>query len=220
MLKSNYVIISIYPIKAETMNEQTAQLDAEELLHFAIQASQNKENEKAVLYLKQAIFQQPENARLHYLLGAQHADIGMYDQAIEDLSKAVELNPELETAHFQLGLLYASSARIAEAEKAWQPLEDLDEANPLLLFKTGLLQLANDQFKDAKINLQKGIEQNNSNPGLNTDMQNILDQVNQISSDIAAEPTSKSTDKSDENTQAISGNHIFLSAYSKRGEQE
>lgn len=201
------------------MNENATQLDAEELLHFAIRASQNKQNEKAILYLKHAITQAPDNAKLHYFLGAQHAEIGMYDRAVEEMSKAVEIDPSLETAHFQLGLLHATSTRVSEAEQAWQALDRLGETHPLYLFKTGLLHLTRDEFDAARSHLAKGIELNQLNPELNRDMLRILNDIEKVAPQDGS--TAKATDSSPEThseeqaTPSTGGNHIFLSAYNK-----
>ncbi|MCW8931135.1 MAG: tetratricopeptide repeat protein [Gammaproteobacteria bacterium] len=194
------------------MTETPLQLDADELLHFAIRASQNNESEKAILYLKHAIQQDPENAKLHYFLGAQHAEIGMYDRAIKEITKAIELEPTLDMARFQLGLLYATSANIDEAKQAWATFDELDKEHPLYLFKTGLLHLANNEFSDAESNLKKGIELNSFNPDLNADMQRILNELQQQNTvNTNTENNNLDADETEENK--ASGNHIFLSAY-------
>jgi tetratricopeptide (TPR) repeat protein len=206
------------------MIDNATQLDAEELLHFAIRASQQKQNEKAILYLKHALTQEPDNARLHYFLGAQHAEIGMYDRAVEEMSRAVEIDPDLDTAHFQLGLLHATSARIPEAEQTWEALDKLGEEHPLVLFKSGLLHLARDEFDSARALLTKGIESNHFNVDLNRDMQRILDSIDQVAADNAtdtpASPQAIGTVSPEESQKATGGNHIFLSAYNKDEEDE
>jgi len=199
------------------MNESSTQLDSDELLHFAIKASQNKDNEKAILYLKHALQQDPENAKLHYFLGAQHAEIGMFDRAIDEMAAAVKLDSSLETAHFQLGLLYATSSRITEAKDAWAPLDKLGEKNPLFIFKTGLLHLANDEFESASDLLTKGIQLNKANPDLNNDMQRILDSIAEVTKNISPANETDPVDKSDESK---SGNHVFLSAYNTDDEDQ
>lgn len=201
------------------MNDQKPQLDADELLHFAVQASQNQQNEKAILYLKHALQQAPDNAKLHYFLGAEHAAIGMMDRAIEEMSHAVKLAPELETAHFQLGLLYATSAQIEQADKAWRALDKLGENNPLYLFKTGLLQLADDDFENATENLSRGISVNHANPDLNTDMQRILEGISQTANTVSDALKGESLAEPGEIPGKTSSNHVFLSAYHLDGDE-
>ena len=101
----------------------TSQLDDSELLHLAIRASQNNRHDDAIGFLKQALELAPGNAKVHYMLGAEHAEIGLYDRAADEIAKAVELDPGLVTAQFQLGLLHMTSGRITEAENVWKPLE-------------------------------------------------------------------------------------------------
>src|SRR5258708_1433265 len=116
---------------------------------------------------------------MHYLLGAEHAQIGLYDRAVEEIAKAVELDPKLTTARFQLGLLHLTSGRVEQAERAWAALEDLESGNALRLFKTGLLHLARDEFAECASYLTKGIAANKENPTLNKDMQQVLSSIEQ-----------------------------------------
>lgn len=196
------------------MTSPTTMLDADELLHFAIKASRSNENEKAILYLKHALALSPDNAKIHYFLGAQHAEIGMFDRAIVDMSKAVSIDPSLDTAYFQLGLLYATSGRIAEATTAWKALNKLNDKHPLYLFKTGLLHLAKDEFAEAQACLTQGIELNKINMDLNKDMQKILDSTEKLVA--ASTPATSSKTES----KAAAGNHILLSAYGEEDESE
>ena len=107
------------------MDLQTEDLDAEELLHLAIQASQADRHDQAITYLKRAQAKAPENANIAYFLGAEHAQIGLYQRAMEEMAQALELNPALHTARFQLGLLYLTSGLAAPATEALGPLTAL-----------------------------------------------------------------------------------------------
>ena len=189
-------------------------LDADELLHFAIKASRSNENEKAILYLKHALALDPANAKIHYFLGAQHAEIGMYDRAIADMSKAVSIDSSLDTAHFQLGLLYATSGRIAEAASAWKALDKLGEKHALYLFKSGLIHLASDEFAEAQKYLTQGIELNKANPDLNKDMLKILHNVQTA----IENATPARTDGG--GTKSTGGNNIFLAAYNNEEDED
>jgi Flp pilus assembly protein TadD len=93
------------------------------------------------------------------------------------MAKAVELDPSLVTAHFQLGLLYITSGRVAEAEAAWRPLDKLGTDHFLHLFKSGMLHLVRDQFKESADCLERGIKANNFNEALNNDMRRVLRDV-------------------------------------------
>jgi len=183
-----------------------SKLDSEELLHLALRESENDQHEKAIELLKRALEIDPKNANIFYMLGAEHAQIGLYDRAAEEMQKAVALDPQLHTAHFQLGLLHLTSGRVSEAEIAWSPLDKLGERHPFYLFKTGMLKLANDDFHESCELIMKGMSLNDFNQPLNNDMQKVLDQIYSMHPDL--KPT---TDSSDLGTD--SSRRAFLSAY-------
>lgn len=178
-------------------------LDHEELLHLAILASRENRHEEAIRHLKAALEIAGDNARIHYFLGAEHAQIGMHERAILDMSKAVALDPTLHTAHFQLGLLHLTFGRTNEAYGAWQSLDALEKEHPLFLFKTGLLALAADDFPACKLNLEKGIAKNSLSEALNQDMRQILQKIDDGKEGGSAEGR--------DNSQ-----HVFLNAYTDK----
>jgi tetratricopeptide (TPR) repeat protein len=161
---------------SELLMEKPAleRLDAEELLQLALRATAANSHEESITYLKRAMALKPDEGRLHYMLAAEHAQMGLYDRAAEEMAKAVELDPSLVTAHFQLGLLHITSGRVEKAEAAWQPLDKLGKDHFLHLFKTGMLHLVRDEFKESASCLERGIEANNFNEALNNDMRRIL----------------------------------------------
>jgi tetratricopeptide (TPR) repeat protein len=189
------------------MENSATRLDADELLHLALDASNKDNPESAITYLKRALDLEPADARVHYLLGAEHAQIGMYDKAAEEMAHAVSLNPQLYTAHFQLGLLHLTSGRTEEALHAWTALDALDENNFLFIFKCGLSHLIRDEFQACIECLERGIAANTVNPALNNDMLRVISEVRVR---IAALPAagheigSSATDI---------GHHVFISAY-------
>jgi len=197
----------------------TAKLDADELLHLSMRASKENRHEDAIGYLKQALELAPKNGKIHYMLGAEHAEIGLYERAAEEMAKAVALDPNLVTAHFQLGLLHITSARVAEAEAAWKPLDKLGPNNPLFLFKSGLLHLARDEFDECAAALEKGIGLNRANEPLNNDMRRVL---NDVRSKLGT-PAPKGEDKIDAKTPASGKKvpkHVAISAYRENKEDK
>jgi tetratricopeptide (TPR) repeat protein len=182
----------------------TGLLDSEELLHLAIEASNKDDIEKSITLLKQALEVNPANAKAQYMLGAMHAQIGLYDRALEDMQKAVKSEPGLDTAHFQIGLLYITSGNVAAAEQAWSALDRLGEKNALFLFKRGILKLAQDQFEECIEDLQLGIRLNTLNKALNKDMQMLITQ---------AQEAIKTGKPNDNKGQVQEANHVFLSVY-------
>ena len=159
------------------MNTQDSLLDTDELLHLAINASESNNVDNAIKYLKEAVQLSPDNGKVHFLLGAMHAEIGLYDRAIADMASAIKYEPSLYTAVFQLGLLYMTQGNLSDAEKTWEGLDELGDTNYLYLFKTGLLMLSNNDFENAIEYLDKGISVNKENMPLNKDMLRVLTQT-------------------------------------------
>lgn len=156
------------------MNPDTG-LDPQELKFLAIQASRGEQPEQALVYLKRAIRTAPNDGELYYLLAAEHAQLGMYDRAAEEMEHALVLAPDMHTARLQLGLLYLTQANVEASARTLEPLVALEADNSFHLFSTGLVHLMNDRFPACRTALTKGIERNVHNDALNADMQKILD---------------------------------------------
>ncbi len=187
------------------MDLQTADLDVDELLQLAIQASQGDRHDQAITYLKRAIEKNPENANVVYFLAAEHAQIGLYERAMEGMERALQIDPALHTARFQLGLLYLTSAQVEPAVATLEPLTQLGEDNYFSRFSLGLGHLIRDEFADCKRMLERGIELNQSNAPLNNDMLKIIEAIKDKVDD--TQPPA-GDDKS-------SGGNLWLSAYQK-----
>jgi tetratricopeptide (TPR) repeat protein len=197
------------------MNINTTMLDSEELLYLAIRASAQNQHEQAISHLKQAIEKEPDSAKLYYMLGAEHAEIGLYDRAIEEITKATKIDPKLDTAHFQLGLLYVTSGDIQKAIEAWKPLDQLGENNFLYLFKTGLTHLANNEFDSCARVMERGISLNQANEALNNDMRRVLKEVEATLKD-----RENQSDQGKSATKSSRTNNVLLSAYKKENEDK
>jgi tetratricopeptide (TPR) repeat protein len=190
------------------MNLQThPELDDEELLHLAIEASQAGRHGDAIQYLKEAAAKSEGNAKVRFLLGAEHAQIGLFDRAVEDMTAALRLDPELVPARFQLGLLHLVRGKPVEAVATWKPLDSLPDADPYLHFKRGLEALARDDFARCRESLTRGLALNRSNPALNRDMQRMLDEV-------TARETAPARGAS-QPASAEESPHVLLAAYTR-----
>jgi tetratricopeptide (TPR) repeat protein len=151
-----------------------ADLDESELLHLALHAMRAERHDEATRLLKRARENFPRSARALYLLGAEHAQMGLLDRAVSEMAEAVQLDPGLAAAHFQLGLLHATAGRAREAEAAWTPLDQLPADDPLRTFKSALLHLLHDEFAQSIAELKAGIARNQLNEALNDDMRRLL----------------------------------------------
>ena len=184
-------------------------LDADELFHLALKASEIGDHDKAINYLKESIEQDP-TPRAYYILAAEHTEIGMMQRAIEGMEKAVSLDPQLWTAHLQLGLLYLTQNLPDEAVNCWKALEQLPEDDALFCFGEGLVALVDEDVETCISCLKKGIALNISNPALNGDMEKIISNINaRLNS-----PDEKDSEEQDEKAeQGESKRHLFLSNY-------
>lgn len=156
---------------------ETQDITNEEYLHLAMEAIQRSDHGGALSYLKKGSDLFPADGRLAYLLGAEHAQIGLYDEAESEMSRAVALDPSLYMACFQLGLLQMTRAKTEQARASWQGLDALPEGHALRLFRDGVLALAMDQFDDARNYLRAGLAANDFSQDLNRDMEGLLGKV-------------------------------------------
>jgi tetratricopeptide (TPR) repeat protein len=154
-----------------------SQLDHDELFARVMQAVRAHNHSEAFSLLKYALEQHPEDARWHYLLGAEYAQIGLYDRALAMMKQALDRDPTLSIAWFQVGLLQLSQGQPEQAIATWQTLERLDELAPLRLFSKGLRHLINDEYSACRACLKRGIALNQTVPTLNNDMQKIMEQM-------------------------------------------
>ncbi|WP_215796538.1 tetratricopeptide repeat protein [Paludibacterium paludis] len=156
-------------------------LDADEIFQLALNLVSDNQHAEAIALLKDGATRYRSDARLHYLLGAEYAQIGLYDRAAESLETAAALDPSLHMAVFQLGLLRLTQGQPDKAISAWKGLDGLEDTSALPHFRKGLEHLIADEFDACRDSLKKGMEINTALPALNHDMQQILDRVDAAS---------------------------------------
>jgi tetratricopeptide (TPR) repeat protein len=152
-------------------------LDADELLHLALEASRMGRTEEAIVTLKRALEIAPNDARAHYVLGSLYTQIRMMDRAVKHLQNAIVFDPTLESAHFQLGWIYWNAGQADAAADAWKVFDKLGKEHPLYLFKTGLMHLSKNEFAECEKFLRQGLAINTTHVQLNQDMAMLLKQV-------------------------------------------
>ena len=152
-------------------------LDQAELLQLALNASAADDSGTAIAYLKEAVSRPDGTSVAHYVLGAEYAQIKMYDRAVGEMEAALALDPALSIARLQLGLLWLTGGAAEQALAVFGPLAELPEGDPLRLFGEGLSRLARDEFDDARALLVAGIAANSTNLPLNADMQRMIEAI-------------------------------------------
>jgi tetratricopeptide (TPR) repeat protein len=123
----------------------------------------------------------PDDHRILLLLAGVQAQAQKFDCAEATYIDILRTSPHYAIARFQLGLLQFTSSRPAAAFATWKPLDQLDENDPLWLFKRAFEYLAQDQFAAAVHYLRQGIACNSSNPPLNEDMRLLLARISETS---------------------------------------
>jgi tetratricopeptide (TPR) repeat protein len=189
------------------MNPALSLLDQAELIQFAMAASRENNGAVAMGYLKEAASRADATGVAHYLLGAEYAQVGMYDRAVESMEAALALDPTLATARLQLGLLWLTGGAAEKAAAVFQPLEELPEDQALHLFGKGLGLLCQDRLADALDCLEAGIARNVDNLPLNGDMQLLSERIRTA---LAEAPPAPEGEAESANADL---RHLFLSAY-------
>ncbi|RZU38489.1 tetratricopeptide repeat protein [Fluviicoccus keumensis] len=187
-------------------------LDAGEYFHLALHAVRQNDHHAALQYLKQVLALEPDNAAAHYLMAAEHAELGLFDRAIQGMEEALALRPDLEIARFQLGLLHLQGNRTQQASTAFQALESMATDSALLAFARAYLALISDLPAEAVPWLEQGIAQCDNNPSLKADMNRVLDSVRQKLEPAPAESLTTSPENTDPE-KGLPASVLFLGAY-------
>lgn len=188
-------------------------LDADELFQLAVAAIQNQQQEQSLSLLKRAVSLEPKHSKAVYLLGALHAQLGLYERAIEEISHALEQDPELQVARFQLGLLYLLSNQKDNAKKTWLKLAQLGQQHYFYWFQLGLLKIAEEDIQNGIDYLEKGMTLNQQNLALNKDMSQAIQSAKSKMDQNS--PSQKALNAVKPSNEAVISPNLFLSAYFK-----
>lgn len=155
------------------MNEADEPSDVDGLMQRALHATSRDEIESAIGHLKGVLEIDPGHAKATYLIGALHAQIGLFDRASEEMRRAVEIDPGMSPAHLHLGVMHVRAGRYEEARAAWEPLDTLGQDDPVFLFKQALIHFMEGRLARCILDIDSGIARNSANPSLNDDMSGI-----------------------------------------------
>ncbi len=184
-------------------------LDQDELFQLARNASAAGDSPTSIAYLKEAVARPNATSRAHYLLGAEYAQIGMYERAVDAMESALALDPSLSIARMQLGMLWLTAGDVVRAESTLAPLGALAADDALRQFGAGLCHLIHDRSDAAVACIEAGIALNTAMAPLNDDMQLILETLARLRA-----PAVQSVDAHSAAAPAgEDSQHILLSAY-------
>lgn len=185
-------------------------LDQAELLQLALNASAADDSGTAIAYLKEAVSRPDATSAAHYILGAEYAQIKMYERAAGELEAALALDPALAIARLQLGLLWLTGGNGDQAQLVLGPLAELPETDALRMFGAALCHLANDELGQARELLLAGIAANTQNAPLNGDMQRMIEQIDLSNAPVATEEAAPAAEPE---VVAEDAHRLLLSAY-------
>lgn len=148
-----------------------------ERLLQALAASASGDTGAAIDLFRRATDEEPGSPLPPFLLGAELAQLGRIEEAIQAYAAATLLAPTFHIARYQMGLLQFTSGHAALALVSWQPILALPENQPLRAFVLGFAALANDQFADAIAHFRAGQALNHDNAPLNSDIQLVVDRI-------------------------------------------
>jgi len=190
-------------------------LDQAELFQLARNASAADDSASAIAYLKEAVSRADATAPAHYLLGAEYAQIGMYERAADEMESALALDPALSIARVQLGLLWLGQNAPDRADAVLAPLDELAAGDALRHIGAGLRHLIKDEFDDATARLEQGMALNTTNAPLNGDMRRIVDEIARVRAGGAPANPSPAAPGAAAQAPAAAEDapHILLSAY-------
>ncbi len=143
----------------------------------AIAAMQSKGATEPLTILTPALAQFPQDGLLLFLHASELAELGQYEQALEQFAQSIFNEPTLHIARFQLSLLAATLERFDLLEQHLPVLMELGESHYLGLFANALAAVFAGELERAASLLQAGIASNQENPALNHDMQQMLGRI-------------------------------------------
>lgn len=148
--------------------------DSEENFFLALNAISEGAHDRAINHLKDIKFGD-YYSRAQYLLGAEYAEIGMYDRAKQFFQAAISEKSVGELAVLQKGLLHVFLGENEDAQFCLRTLvESADEQKSLYWFAKGITLSLEAKNLQAIDSLTKGIELNQTNEPLNQDMRKLI----------------------------------------------
>ncbi|MEN6320445.1 MAG: protein kinase [Syntrophaceae bacterium] len=131
---------------SESQKTQESLAKAKELQEQALQLV-DKEPQKALPLLLEALKLDPGSVQSYFQLGRTYMKLKDYSKAIESYEKAAELDPKLSDIYFNLGFAYAMNKNYVKAEEMYGRVVNMGSQYP----DEALFNLAVIQEKQGKI---------------------------------------------------------------------
>jgi Flp pilus assembly protein TadD len=153
-----------------------SKLDSDELFQLSLAAMNAARDAEATGLLKVLLEREPRHAYGHYLLAAQHAQLGLMDRAEAGFRIATTLAPtDFPMPRFQLGQLLVLKGAADEAREMLTPLTQGSDS--LAAYAAALSDLTVEDVPSAIQHLQQGLDMPQTIPALEQDMARLLQQL-------------------------------------------
>lgn len=184
--------------------------DIEEAYYLALNAIDNKNHEAAIRLLKQ-IETGPYEDNARFLLGAEYAEIGMYQRAAECFESVLEKKPELTIARFQKGLVHLKLGDDKSAKNEFELIDSKENSDYLIEYSLGLQALIDQDIEKFLSFVDNGNRLNKENEALKKNMTSLYEKVKgQGAGDNFA---TENTQEKDEDSDLEASKKFLLSKY-------
>lgn len=182
----------------------------DELVAFSVSSIDKNDYVNALAYAKRALALNKTSEQVRFLLASIHAQLGLKDKAVDELTELCNSGCTIPEAYFQLGLIYFLSGDIDSADRSWSKLDQGNNRSEYLVaFKNGLLSFEHGKNKEAIHHIDKGISIS-TNLSLVNDMSRIRDIAkSKLSDDKSTELGENLAEKEISKSQS----HLFVNAY-------
>jgi len=119
-----------------------------------------KNYSESIVYLEQAVSENPDSPVANQMLGLSNFQIGDYQLSADYLEKAKQLDPEIKDIQLELGNSYIQLNRYAEAEKELGEFLTSNPQSGIGNYYLGYAQLLNGNYKQSIESFNKAIELN------------------------------------------------------------
>lgn len=210
--KANEELRSFEHQKEETVNEDIASVKANQ----ANESMRTGDPQHAVDLYREAIADDPKNARTYYNLALALDRLGDTQAEREALEKAATLNASLSAVHNQLGFLNLQSGRDTEAEEQFKLAISLDPQYSEAQNNLGVLYGRQGKVKDAEQLFREATENNPQYAQAFVNLGLILASESRLSE--ADRALQSAIQLKPDDTKALTGRAMVLSRLNRQGE--
>lgn len=119
-----------------------------------------KAQARAIDYYRGQLKLNPNDSKIHTLLGKAYFFQRQHDEALKEYQKAISLNPKNDEAYYLMGVLYRTKDQLPMAGQAFQRAVQLNPKNAEAYGNLGLIHLQMNRMGPAEAAFKKALEIN------------------------------------------------------------